>query len=489
MVNAVKDESLFPQKEPCISHNPVDNDLCDQNSLPSLMQAVVIAKSKKKTEIENKRYSSIKERYSIRSANNDWVPVIITVFFLGTFILQCVKQFFAIAYTTLFAQIFTGVFSIIGGIINTASGIFCIIQGIKKLKKNEKASGLCCLYEGIIKVLVGVIIIATPIMLKFLAINALVALVCNPFLPIILSSTLMIFVIYHLLTSGTVMYGTWLGIDKDTTCIKYLSKQDVTTSEKTIKLWNTFCNSAILNEKTGAKQTYSFTDITKLIEEKEYKQAVAILTTNINNLEKKTNIDVALQVYELMITFLQHKKIQEEGENLTKILRSSQNNRHKFYVLAASADPKNCEQVVPQSHSFALDKHYATLQDVDHYYQKAQECNASITAARNELWEKEEEMKNNEHRAQDQLLCLQKLVEQKHKMQTVLWFQNLFSSLLCIATLVAAYKEITSYDFKINSGKLITNFISLYINVFFPFLRETPIRAEITEEDVNDQLA
>ncbi|MCP5504600.1 MAG: rod shape-determining protein [Chlamydiales bacterium] len=272
-----------------------------QASSPTMQLAPYVAatldvKLENKAEIEAKR-ENFWEKYKITDFDSDFWLVAGDFFSMGYLGFEAAQSFAPSLQKVSWVGTASMVFGIIGGIINIAVGISCIAQGIKKLNKGQNLDGARLLFDGILMILIGTLMIAGPLLLKFAAGAAITALATNPFVLPVLFALLSVFITYEVLKKVVPM---WMGTDLGTQVMKKL--EDLTTDDKIIDLFNLLLPKTIKVEEDGEEKELevNLEALKGWIKEGKEDIVKKVMCESMNQLEAKVGLETSLEMFELM---------------------------------------------------------------------------------------------------------------------------------------------------------------------------------------------
>ena len=312
-IRATEHSPLLSQPTSALFCPKAPAELSTNEKMSNLMGAALASKVEKKDDIEEKRKTFLGRFNPLDLDADAWLlgGDFFSMGFLGFQAAQCFST--AIATNTV-VQGFTLGFGIVGGVINIAVGASCIVQGIKELNKGHKVDGLRLLFDGVLMIAIGAIMILGPILLKVAAGSALTAFLTNPILLPILFALLSAFITYEILKKVVPMR---MGTDLGTQLMNQL-KAGIDDQEQVQQLLSTFLSTEVKDEKTGKKHTYSFEDMQNLLEKGDHETVKKILCTKMNQFEEKVGVKAAIEVFQLMQTLLELKAGQDHEKELTR---------------------------------------------------------------------------------------------------------------------------------------------------------------------------
>lgn len=197
-------------------------------TLTVLMQKILDAKKEKKEKSEADRASPWKRCHPLDILNGDLYLIggdFFNVLFLGFQAVQCFSQAIAALPAV---QSCTLVCGVIGGLINIFVGLACLAQGVKELINSHWMNGIRLLFDGVLMVVIGTLMIAGPILVKFASTMAITVALTNPVILPVLFAALSLLITYEILWRLAPM---WRGTDLGARLIRRLDQGVSSASE------------------------------------------------------------------------------------------------------------------------------------------------------------------------------------------------------------------------------------------------------------------
>lgn len=284
-----------------MKRHPVNSESSTQTiQLGQYVAATLDVKLDNKGKIEAKR-ENFWEKYKITDFDSDFWLVAGDFFSMGYLSFEAAKSFAPTLQKISWVGTASMVFGIIGGVINIAVGISCIAQGIKKLNKGQNLDGTRLLFDGILMILIGTLMIAGPLLLKFAAGATITAIATNPFILPVLFALLSAFITYEVLKKVGPM---WMGSDLGTQVMKKLD--DLANDSKITDLLNLLLPKTIKIEEEGEEKEVevNLEALKGWIKEGKEDRVKKVMCESMNHLEAKVGIESSLKMFELMQSLL-----------------------------------------------------------------------------------------------------------------------------------------------------------------------------------------
>lgn len=283
----------------CINYREVDDRLRD------LLYSVVSVKSKKKDEIDEKR-KTLFGRLDFGSCDGDGALAAGDLANMGYLALSGTGFFFPKVASISAVQWTLMVLGLLGGLINIVVGVFCLIQGVRELRKKHRLDGLRLLFDGVLMIIVGIVMIAGPLLAKFLPGTVVTMIITHPIVLAVLFFLLSIFISFEVLRK---LAPIALRTDVGSRLLKEFQKLegDITVGEcedQINKILEKFFYTTL--KKEGEETVpCSISNLRRLIGIGDEHTSKILLCSHMDSLEGDIGLVMAIEAFQYVVSCLQ----------------------------------------------------------------------------------------------------------------------------------------------------------------------------------------
>lgn len=470
--------------------------------LGEYVAATLDVKLDNKAEIEAKR-DNFWEKYKITDFDSDFWLVAGDFFSMGYLSFEAAKSFAPALHKVSWVGTASMAFGIIGGVINIAVGISCIAQGIKKLNKGQNLDGARLLFDGVLMILIGTLMIAGPLLLKFAAGAAITAIATNPFVLPVLFALLSVFITYEVLKKVGPM---WMGTDLGTQVMKKL--EDLSNDKKITELFNLLLPKTIKVEEDGEQKELevNLDALKNWIKEGKEDRVKKVMCESMNHLEEKVGIESSLEMFEMMQSLI---GLLGAHETETALVTQEKLTQTQASVLGQLVDEQVAESIqedLALAGSDTLDRmtHAVLASFKEHQEEEAARLEERTIVPIDHYRAQDEHVEQFVRAKLEQMIQLKKIEKQKPELQLqlrkwkVVQHVRLVQQILYIGASVATFgtflpkANANMINGVVNTSMALANFIPLILDKMdaCKFYRNVPVDVPgVTLEALNERLA